>query len=226
MVSREFMDNVQNGNVYRVRSVLLDYLIIDRTFKTFDEALEYASRTMDVVQKYDNEPFVLDKDKWNMRYLNVQKATLMMNFAPERIKHLKDVITYLDATGATPNTAESSERKSSKPANRNSRTGRTVIGETELSQSDYSAVDSQPKQNVKKPSERKTGRTQISEKVHSDPEAEDKGRKPGFNVGVAMAVGGSAVAVAGAVTLKPYIVVAGVAVAGTGCAIASANKRK
>lgn len=226
MVSREFMDNVHNGNVYRVRSVLLDYLIIDRTFKTFDEALEYASRTMDVVQKYDNEPFVLDKDKWNMRYLNVQKATLMMNFAPERIQHLKDVITYLDATGATPNTAESSERKNSKPVKRNIHTGRTVIRETELSQSGYPTVDSQPKQNTKKPSERKTGRTQISEKVLSDPEVEDKGRKPGFNVGVAMAVGGSVAAVAGAVTLKPGIVVAGVAVAGTGCAIASANKRK
>lgn len=226
MVSREFMDNVQNGNVYRVRSVLLDYLIIDRTFKTFDEAIEYASRTMDVVQKYDNEPFVLDKDKWSMRYLNVQKATLMMNFAPERIQHLKDVITYLDATGATPNTAESSERKNSKPVNRNIHTGRTVIRETELSQSSYPTVDSQPKENAKKLSERKTGRTQISEKVLSEPEAEDKVRKPGFNVGVAMAVGGSAVAVAGAVTLKPGIVVAGVAVAGTGCAIASANKRK
>ena len=60
----------------------------------------------------------------------------------------------------------------------------------------------------------------------SDPEAEDKGKKTGFNVGVAMAVGGSVAAVAGAVTLKPGIEVAGVAVAGTGCAIASANKRK
>lgn len=61
MVSREFMDNVQNGNAYRVRSVLLDYLIIDSTFKTFDEAFEYASRHVQVTQKYDNEPFELDK---------------------------------------------------------------------------------------------------------------------------------------------------------------------
>lgn len=158
MVSREFMDNVQNGNVYRVRSVLLDYLIIDRTFKTFDEALEYASRTMDVVQKYDNEPFVLDKDKWNMRYLNVQKATLMMNFAPERIQHLKDVITHLDATGATPNTAESSERKNSKPVNRNIHTGRTVIRETELSQSSYpQSILSQRKMQRSCPKEKPEG---------------------------------------------------------------------
>lgn len=209
MVSREFMDNVQNGNAYRVRSVLLDYLIIDSTFKTFDEAFEYASRHVQVTQKYDNEPFELDKKKWNMRYLNVQKATLMLNFAPERIKHLKEVITYLNEIGATPKPAEPSEKKASKPASGNSRTGRTIIGETERGKKKESSADSQKRQTAKK-SEGKTGRKQISEKVHSESDTSDRRSEPGFNVGIAMAVGGGAIAVAGAVTLKPVVVAAGV----------------
>ncbi len=225
MVSREFMDNVQNGNAYRVRSVLLDYLIIDSTFKTFDEAFEYASRHMQVTQKYDNEPFESDKNKWNMRYLNVQKAVLMMNFAPERIKHLKEVITYLDETGVMPKPAESSEKKAPKPASGNSRTGRTIIGETELGKEKDSTADSQKRQTAKK-SEGKTGRKQISEKVLSGSEASDIRSGPGFNAGIAMAVGGGAIAVAGAVTLKPVVVAAGVAVAGAGIAITSANRQK
>ncbi len=225
MVSREFMDNVQNGNAYRVRSVLLDYLIIDSTFKTFDEAFEYASRHVQVTQKYDNEPFELDKKKWNMRYLNVQKATLMLNFAPERIKHLKEVITYLNEIGATPKPAEPSEKKASKPASGNSRTGRTIIGETERGKEKESSADSQKRQTAKK-SEGKTGRKQISEKVHSESDTSDRRSEPGFNVGIAMAVGGGAIAVAGAVTLKPVVVAAGVAVAGAGCAIISANRQK
>lgn len=225
MVSREFMDNVKNGNAYRVRSVLLDYLIIDSTFKTFDEAFEYASRHVQVTQKYDNEPFELDKNKWNMRYLNVQKATLMLNFAPERIKHLKEVITYLSEIGTTPKPTEPSEKKTSKPASGNSRTGRTIIGETELGKEKESSTDSQKRQTAKK-SESKTGRRQISEKVLSESEVSDKRSGPGFNVGIAMAVGGGAIAVAGAVTLKPVVVAAGVAVAGAGCAIISANRQK
>lgn len=225
MVSREFMDNVQNGNAYRVRSVLLDYLIIDSTFKTFDEAFEYASRHVQVTQKYDNEPFELDKKKWNMRYLNVQKATLMLNFAPERIKHLKEVITYLNEIGATPKPAEPSEKKTSKPASGNSRTGRTIIGETERGKEKESSADSQKRQTAKK-SEGKTGRKQISEKVHSESDTSDRRSEPRFNVGIAMAVGGGAIAVAGAVTLKPVVVAAGVAVAGAGCAIISANRQK
>lgn len=225
MVSREFMDNVQNGNAYRVRSVLLDYLIIDSTFKTFDEAFEYASRHVQVTQKYDNEPFELDKKKWNMRYLNVQKATLMLNFAPERIKHLKEVITYLNEIGATPKPAEPSEKKASKPASGNSRTGRTIIGETERGKEKESSADSQKRQTAKK-SEGKTGRKQISEKVHSESDTSDRRSEPGFNVGIAMAVGGGAIAVAGAVTLMPVVVAAGVAVAGAGCAIISANRQK
>lgn len=158
-------------------------------------------------------------------YFYVQKATLMLNFAPERIKHLKEVITYLNEIGATPKPAEPSEKKASKPASGNSRTGRTIIGETERGKEKESSADSQKRQTAKK-SEGKTGRKQISEKVHSESDTSDRRSEPGFNVGIAMAVGGGAIAVAGAVTLKPVVVAAGVAVAGAGCAIISANRQK
>ena len=46
MVSEEFKKNVELGDVVTIRSALIDYLIIDTTFRRFDEALEYAKQFM------------------------------------------------------------------------------------------------------------------------------------------------------------------------------------
>lgn len=56
MISEEFKQNVASGNPDMVRSTLIDYLIIDRTFKSFDEALEYANNFMGIIESFNNEP--------------------------------------------------------------------------------------------------------------------------------------------------------------------------
>ena len=92
-VSLEFRKNVENGDVVTVRSALLDYLIIDTTFKTFDNALQYAQQKLPVIVEYDKKQFENDTSKWDIDYLNKQKVALMINFSLERIRHVKNVIT-------------------------------------------------------------------------------------------------------------------------------------
>lgn len=93
-ISPEFKENVQSNNVIRVRSALLDYLIIDRTtFDLFDTALDYANKSLEVTEEHDNKPFENEPEKWDKDYLNKQKASLMVNFSEKRIAHLKKVVT-------------------------------------------------------------------------------------------------------------------------------------
>ena len=55
MVSEEFKKNVELGDVVTIRSALIDYLIIDTTFRRFDEALEYAKQLIDVIEPDDGK---------------------------------------------------------------------------------------------------------------------------------------------------------------------------
>ena len=73
MISEEFKQNVASGNPDMVRSTLIDYLIIDRTFKSFDEALEYANNFMGIIESFNNEP-PFSEEPWNRTYLNQQKV--------------------------------------------------------------------------------------------------------------------------------------------------------
>ena len=224
MVSREFADNVQSGNVDRVRSALLDYLTVDKSFQTFDDALSYASQFMGVVQKYNNEPFETDKEKWDKRYLNRQKADLIINFADERIKHLKEVITFLSESDiSVPQHSPIPVRKDAAQKNGASKTGRFVISEKECTGPNGRSKSRNGDGNS---SSRKTGKRTISEKEIPSSANEDGKDQSNFPIGTAMIVGGAAVAVAGAIGVKLLVIGAGVVIAGTGCAINAKNKHK
>ena len=95
MIAKEFQENIESGNIIAVRSALLDDLIIDRTFKTFEEEYKAASKKINLLVPYDGEPFETDPKKWDMEYLNLQKVELMMNFSEERIAHLQKVIAKI-----------------------------------------------------------------------------------------------------------------------------------
>lgn len=81
MVSEEFKKNVELGDVVTIRSALIDYLIIDTTFRRFDEALEYAKQLIDVIEPDDGKADDgLAQEHWDETYLNKQKVALMVNF--------------------------------------------------------------------------------------------------------------------------------------------------
>ena len=93
MISREFQENIESGDVMLVRCVLSNDLIVDRTFKKFKEEFEVARKKMDLLEPYDEEAFEADSEKWDMEYLSHQKVALIENFSEERIAHMQEVIT-------------------------------------------------------------------------------------------------------------------------------------
>ncbi|MCM1022641.1 MAG: hypothetical protein NC395_01115 [Prevotella sp.] len=202
MISPEFKRTVESGDSVGVRSVLLDYLIIDRTFKKFDEALEYANERLDVIQPHDdtNVGYPIDNDceKWDERYLDLQSAELMFNFSQDRIDHIKKVIQkVLPPNAETPQNKSANRPKMNNSAHGGeqgspSRTGRRVISETEI-------PSNKETETVKKPMMQ--------------------------NAGTVAVAGGILIAAAGAVAAEPVIVGTGIVLAGVGVGIKIANRR-
>ena len=125
MISREFQENIESGDVMLVRCVLSNDLIVDRTFKKFKEEFEVARKKMDLLVPYDEEAFEADSEKWDMEYLSHQKVALIENFSEERIAHMQEVITKVmpPVTEKKSNTTLSYQTPSGGKAKR---TGKTV----------------------------------------------------------------------------------------------------
>lgn len=188
MISNEFKENINSGDVVAVKSMLIDYLTIDRTFKKFDEGLEYTKSKMDIVQEFDNQPLETNPEKWDDEYLSKQKVLLMINFSNERIAHIKKVITKV-----IPQTQN------------NTTTGKKVISETEIKPK---SVEQSKNQNL-------AGRRIIKEtEIKYDPPKRNNDTDEILSN--ALIVGGGAVVVAGVVVSEPIIVSVGAVVAGAG----------
>lgn len=224
MVSEEFKRNVQAGDVVTVRSALVDYLISDRTFKTFDEALSYASSQLPVIEEHDGKVFE-PKAAWDMRYLNLQKAALSFNFSQARIDHLKDVIKAVMPAEVSNTPAAASSARVPKEKTSGGRTGRIVVEETVHQPSQPAVRQGQPQIERRTNPSGKTGKRIVSETEH--PADDQRGQKStqGFDGSSALIVGGVAVATVGVIAAEPVVIGAGAAIAGVGCVV-KVSRRK
>lgn len=229
MISEEFKKNVKSGDVDTVRSALIDYLIIDRTFKSFDEAFKYAKISLNITEPFNIEP-AFSEEPWDKNYLNKQKVLLMMNFSNERIEHLKEVILKV----LPKNTIEKKDRNDSRSSkgfsrerhsstNSNSRTGRKIISEefisdNRLEKNKKSKKDSNIKRRKDdiKSNSKKTGSIVTSEVSIIYEESEKKTRSKDPNIGNTIIIGGVAVTAAGVITVKPLIIGTGVVITSFG----------
>lgn len=206
MISPDFKNNVQLGDIFSIRSALVDYLIVDRTFAKFNEALEYAERDLQITVPFAENAAPMKLDGWDEDYLNLAKVGLLSNFSEERINHLKSVIKAV-----LPTAEASANEILSEPASiqgKESLTGRKVISE----ERSYTKVNSEKdagEQNQGKYTQ--TEVLQVEERPNSS--------KRVIELGPALIVGGAAIAVAGAAAGKAIIVGAGALAAGAGCII-------
>lgn len=94
-ISNEFKEAVEEDNKLRVRIMLKDMMVIDKSMQKFDEMLSYAqSRINDLYDIHDGEKFE-EKDSWTTEYMNAQLVKLLSNFSKERIEILKKIISHL-----------------------------------------------------------------------------------------------------------------------------------
>jgi len=95
-LTNAFKNVVAEKNKTRMRIMIKDSMIIDPTFKLFDEMIQYAQeRIEDLYDKHDNEVLDQDPRHWTKDYMNSQFVAVVYNFSKERLDLLKKIVTYL-----------------------------------------------------------------------------------------------------------------------------------
>lgn len=97
-ISPEFKDAVKRKKILRIKIMLKDSMILDRSsFKSFDAMCSYAIKNDIDLYDEDNDEIDMtnDKSKWNEDYMNSLLVALVNNFSKKKIDHLKQAIPYI-----------------------------------------------------------------------------------------------------------------------------------
>lgn len=92
---KAFIEAVNKKEVLSIRIMMKNSLLVDPTFKEFNEMNAAASNIPDVYVSHDGKDFILDKSQWDEQYISRIMAQVIGNFSHERVDHLKDVVRYL-----------------------------------------------------------------------------------------------------------------------------------
>lgn len=91
-ISNEFLTAVEEKDTLMIKIMLKDSLIVDPTFKEFDELLDIAEKAIpDIYDEHNGEVFESDISMWNKDYMDEQMVNLLDNFSKERITLLKNI---------------------------------------------------------------------------------------------------------------------------------------
>lgn len=95
MLSEEFKSAVSSKNLLRVRIMLKDSLIIDPSFKLFDEMLYFSQSNglQELVVAFDGESLEDNPSKWDKDLMDLEMVQIINNFSKERIEHLKKIVS-------------------------------------------------------------------------------------------------------------------------------------
>lgn len=102
-ISKEFMDAVAAGDELLTRIILSNYMIVDPSFREFDESLKYAVESMNnLIVPHDGEELVYDVTAWTKEYLDKECNILVNNFSRERIELLRQMCGHIYGTENEP----------------------------------------------------------------------------------------------------------------------------
>ena len=88
--TKEFTDAVEQKNRLRVRIMLKDAFLLDKTGDTFDKMEQYAAeRVPELYEAHDEETLLNQPEQWTANYFNEQMTKLVGNFSRERVALLE-----------------------------------------------------------------------------------------------------------------------------------------
>ena len=96
MITQAFRDSVASNDVLGVKIMLKDILIIDPTFKEFDEMVRFAEENLadSLWEKYNSNvgesTSAVSEDN-----LDMEMVLLINNFSKERVANIKSLIKQL-----------------------------------------------------------------------------------------------------------------------------------
>lgn len=94
-LSNAFYNAVKEGNILRVRIMMTDSLMIDKTFERFNEMERTTKNMKGLYDEHDGKQFVLNRSLRTEKYIDTLMVEVINNFSHERINHIKDTITYI-----------------------------------------------------------------------------------------------------------------------------------
>ncbi len=93
VVSNEFKEVVQEKDILKVRIMLKDSLLIDRSFTTFEELVNYAQKLgLDVWVDSSDDSIEKVKRPWTVDLMNDELTLLISDFTKERVDYIKQII--------------------------------------------------------------------------------------------------------------------------------------
>lgn len=94
-ITKYFKEAVKEKDVQRIRIMMKNSLLIDKTFEEFSDMETLVKDMPDIYKTHDNKTFIEDSSKWSNDYLDQQLVELIDNFSHERIKHVKNIILHI-----------------------------------------------------------------------------------------------------------------------------------
>ena len=97
-ISSEYAQAVRDNNKLRVRIMLKDSLLIDKSFRLFEEMQEYA--LAQGVNPWADVDIPLEKPEkpWTEDTMNYELTALVNDFTKEHVNYIKEIITDLYKT--------------------------------------------------------------------------------------------------------------------------------
>ena len=124
--TKEFTDAVEQKNRLRVRIMLKDAFLLDKTGDTFDKMEQYAAERMpELYEAHDEEILLKQPEQWTIDYFNDQMVKVVSNFSRERVALLKKMAAAL--FGEKTETAAPTERTETSAPERGKLSGGTWV---------------------------------------------------------------------------------------------------
>lgn len=116
-LTNAFNEAVNSGNIRRIRIMMKDSLLVDPTFKEFEEMEKKVKTIKGIYDTHDGRIFEHDDKKWDDNYMDKQMVQLVSNFSDERIKHIKDIVSHLRPIEGLKSTSNKTKDNNSKTKN-------------------------------------------------------------------------------------------------------------
>lgn len=95
-IPNAFREAVKSDNVRGMRIMLKNSLLVDPSFKEFDEMEQLLmSQNINIYDIHDGSELLSDESVWNDNYMNGLMVDVIWNFSRERVEHLKKVVRKL-----------------------------------------------------------------------------------------------------------------------------------
>ena len=92
-VSSEFAKTVQEKNVLRIRIMLKDSLLVDKSFSKYKELLDYAEAQGIEVWMTQEDPIEHAEKPWTLDLMNYELTALVNDFTRAHVQYVQKIIT-------------------------------------------------------------------------------------------------------------------------------------